>query len=213
MFRYFYNYLLNNHQFLDSNDIIICFQREQRPLAQYPPARNAKKNRNSLQNDPSSCENIQKKGSFWCALRSKTSDNKDYWAKCKLLEVISSYENVTTKNKYRVQFLDNLPNSIAIVSGFEISNTLLIENFSVGTRVVADFNQSKNTDNSYILDLNKYLPGVILEKQTIINKRRYLVFSDLGHYRYIDADFVLKIVEQSGAVKMAEIHPKIRYFK
>lgn len=196
---------LNNYQSLDSNNIIICFQREQRPLAQYPPARNAKINRNNLQNDSVSCENIQKKGSFWCALRSKI------WAKCKLLEVVSSYENATTKNKYRVQFLDNLPNSIAIVGGFEIANTLLIENFVVGTRVIADFSQSKNTDNSHILGLKKYLPGVILEKQTNLNKRRYLVHSEYGHYRYIAADSVLKIVEQFGAAKMAEIHPKIRY--
>lgn len=155
---------------------------------------------------------MQKIATFWCAVRSKSTTKKhDTWARCRMLELITSYENELTKKKYRVQFLDNLPDGIGIVSGLEIAHNVPVENLIAGTRVIADFNPTKPKGKTYQnLTFRKYLPGVIIEKRSDYNNRRYLVHSDYGHYRYIAVDFVLKIVDQSKAVNLPEIFPHVR---
>lgn len=112
---------------------------------------------------------------------------------------------------YRVQFLDNLPNSIAIVSGFEVSYGAPSDDLRVGTRVIAIFNRNKPVENSGIFGYRKYLPGVIGEKLSPYNNNRYLVFCDYGHTRYIPAEFVLQVAEQSDDV-VDDMLPNIRSF-
>ncbi|CAO1326729.1 unnamed protein product [Diamesa serratosioi] len=182
-----------------------------RPVAQYPPARNAKNNLNGFQINP--CDKIQKQGNFSFAVRSKLSDIRsgNVWSKCKLLEMITTTENGISKKMYRVQFLDNLPNSIAIVSGRDLSFSEPSETLNVGTRVIAQFNRNMPTKENELLGYRRFLPGVIGEKLNAYNKRRYLVFCDYGHVRYILSSEVRQVVEQSENV-VDDLHKNLKSF-
>lgn len=142
-------------------------------------------------------------------MRSKFSDVRigNVWSKCKLLEIITTNENGTGKQTYRVQFLDNLPSSIAIVSGRELSYSEPSESLNVGTRVIAQFNRNKPSEENH----KKFLPGVIGEKLNPYNKKRYLVFCDYGHVRYISASGVRQVVEQSENV-VDDLHKNLKSF-
>lgn len=106
-----------------------------------------------------------------------------HWMPCRILEEISHPEG----KKFKVQFCDNLPNSLTVLSGKEISVSNFCEKLEIGARVIALFPRSVARNKQQGPHPKRFLPGVIGEKLTQYNKRRYLVFCDYGQVRYCEA--------------------------
>lgn len=131
-----------------------------------------------------------------------------HWMPCQIIEEISNPDG----KKFKVKFCDNLPNSLTIVSGKEISVSSFSDKLEIGARVIAQFPRSvAKTKQQSPLPSKRYLPGVIGEKLTQYNKRRYLVFCDYGQVRYCTPNEVRELQEVSENV-WDDVHPNLRQF-
>lgn len=131
-----------------------------------------------------------------------------HWMPCQIIEEISNQDG----KKFKVKFCDNLPNSLTIISGKEVSVSTFSDKLEIGARVIAQFPRSvARTKQQAPLPSKRYLPGVIGEKLTQYNKRRYLVFCDYGQVRYCTPQEVREIQEVSENV-WDDVHPNLRQF-
>lgn len=106
---------------------------------------------------------------------------------------------------YKVQFITNKFNaqSIKTVNGKEIAYGTISEILDVGARVLAEFDRDPSSG------LKDRLPGIIAEKLSNYNSRRYLVFCDDGRVQYIYHKHVHPIVENSENV-WNDVHVNMR---
>lgn len=131
-----------------------------------------------------------------------------HWMPCQIIEDMSNQEG----KKFKVKFCDNLPNSLTIISGKEVSVTSFSDKLEIGSRVIALFPRSvARNKHQAPLPQKRYLPGVIGEKLTQYNKRRYLVFCDYGQVKYCAPNEVREIQEVSENV-WDDVHPNLRQF-
>ncbi|CAG9797715.1 unnamed protein product [Chironomus riparius] len=131
-----------------------------------------------------------------------------HWMPCQIIEEMSNQDG----KKFKVKFCDNLPNSLTIISGKEVSLSAISDKLEIGARVIALFPRSvARNKHQAPLPQKRYLPGVIGEKLTQYNKRRYLVFCDYGQVKYCSPNEVREIQEVSENV-WDDVHPNLRQF-
>lgn len=131
-----------------------------------------------------------------------------HWMPCRITE------NLTTpqEKKFKVKFCDSLPNSTMTVSGKEISFGAPSEKLEIGARVIALFPRSMGKNRTNLMNPQKrFLPGVIGEKLTQHNKRRYLVFCDYGQVKYCPPNEVREIQDAAECV-WEDVHENLRQF-
>ncbi|KAG5682648.1 hypothetical protein PVAND_011987 [Polypedilum vanderplanki] len=126
-----------------------------------------------------------------------------HWMACKIIEDLSTSE----EKKFKVQFCDNMANSVQIVSGKEICYPVSSDKLEIGARVIAIFPRAPKKGQAQ----RRFLPGVIGEKLTQYNKRRYLVFCDYGQVKYCNMNEVREIQEYSENV-WEDVHPNLKQF-
>lgn len=151
---------------------------------------------------------ILETNAFAIRVRATTGGGVPHWIPCKLLEEINTSEG----KKYKVQFNDNLPNPITLVSGKEIAKDKVSENLDIGTRIIARFPRSNAKGRQLVVGMQmRFLPGVVGEKLTNYNQRRYLIFCDYGQVKYCAPNDVREVTESSENV-WEDVHKNLSQF-
>jgi hypothetical protein len=129
-----------------------------------------------------------------------------HWIQCRLLEEFKTPDGT----RYKVQFLDNSPNNVLIVTGKQIADYMTNEKLDIGTRVIAEFPRATKFKHANG-PLQRFFPGVIGEKMSSYNNHRYLIFCDYGQVKYCQPGEVRKIMEASSHV-WDDVHPNLKQF-
>lgn len=136
------------------------------------------------------------------AVRNSGKNRMSHWSRCRLLETIQQSDGTKL---FRVSFMESMSNLSIIVRGKELALSSVSDKLEIGTRVIAHF--AKRDAQSH----EKFMPGVIGEKMTNYNRRRYLVFFDYGQVQYAAAESVRQICEASPNV-WEDVHENLRKF-
>lgn len=125
------------------------------------------------------------------------------WQACKLLE--------DDGKTFKVQFHDTTANQIHNVSGKEFARDKVSDPLEIGARVIARFPRLSTKDRGHHPLQFRWLPGVIGEKLTNYNKRRYLIFCDYGQVRYCSPYDVREVFKTSENV-WEDVHCNLEAF-
>lgn len=143
------------------------------------------------------------------AVRVRVSGTVPHWTPCKLLEEMNGSEG----KRFKVQFNDNLGNPIAIISPRAFAMDKISETLEIGTRIIARFprTNAKGRQIEAVGLQMRFLPGVVGEKLTNYNKRRYLIFCDYGQVKYCAPCDVREVWETSQNV-WEDVHKNLSQF-
>lgn len=145
------------------------------------------------------------------AVRTRVQGGIPQWQPCKVLEEVPSLD--LKYRAFKVQFSDMTPNTVCIVPENELSAEKFSEKLEIGARVIARFPRtlSKSKALQSASTIHRWLPGVIGEKLTNYNKRRYLVFCDYGQVRYC-LPFDVRAVRKTSENVWEDVHQNLRQF-
>lgn len=151
---------------------------------------------------------ILETNAFAIRMRVDTGGGVPHWTPCKILDEINTAEG----KKFKVQFNDHLPNQIVLVSGKELAKDKVTENLEIGTRVIARFPRSNIKGKQLVVGAQmRFLPGVVGEKLTNYNQRRFLIFCDYGQVKYCPPSDVREVFETSENV-WEDVHKNLSQF-